>query len=69
MFFVMDHKLMSRCVSINQDFNPIAWVNMPVYDFKGRLPRGNLVLPLWQFEAVLLDEPCHPIGEILWGLF
>lgn len=47
-----------------KDFNPIAWVNMPVYDFKGRLPRGDRVLPLWQFEELQLDELCYPIGTV-----
>lgn len=47
-----------------RDFNPIAWVNMPVYDFKGRLPRGDLVLPLWQFETLMIDEPCYPMGTV-----
>lgn len=46
-----------------QDFNPIAWVNMPLYDFKGRLPRGNLVFPLWH-ESLLVDEPCYPMGTV-----
>ncbi|KAK7093898.1 phosphatidylinositol 4,5-bisphosphate 3-kinase catalytic subunit delta isoform-like [Littorina saxatilis] len=48
----------------SRDFNRVAWVNMQVYDFKGRLPRGNQVLPMWQYEALLLDEPCYPIGTV-----
>ncbi|KAL8578264.1 hypothetical protein ACOMHN_005655 [Nucella lapillus] len=47
-----------------RDFNPIAWVNMSVYDFKGRLPRGDQVLPLWQFETLMIDEPCYPMGTV-----
>lgn len=47
-----------------KDFNPIGWVNMPVFDFKGRLPRGDRVLPLWQFEELQLDELCYPIGTV-----
>ncbi|XP_076472546.1 phosphatidylinositol 4,5-bisphosphate 3-kinase catalytic subunit delta isoform-like [Babylonia areolata] len=47
-----------------RDFNPIVWVNMPVYDFKGRLPRGDQVLPLWQFDTLMIDEPCYPLGTV-----
>lgn len=47
-----------------KDFNPVAWMNTPVYDFKGRLPRGDRVLPLWPFEALQLDDLCYPIGTV-----
>nr|KAG5710060.1 hypothetical protein BaRGS_030136 [Batillaria attramentaria] len=47
-----------------KDYNAIAWVNLPVYDFKGRLPRGDRVLPLWQFEDLQQEEKCYPIGTV-----
>uniref|UniRef100_A0A0B6ZC56 phosphatidylinositol 3-kinase n=1 Tax=Arion vulgaris TaxID=1028688 RepID=A0A0B6ZC56_9EUPU len=42
-----------------------SWVNIPIYDFKLRLQRGDRELPMWPQD--LLQQPeehCHPLGGV-----
>ncbi|XP_012943910.1 phosphatidylinositol 4,5-bisphosphate 3-kinase catalytic subunit beta isoform [Aplysia californica] len=42
-----------------------SWVNIPVYDFKLRLQRGDRELPMWPQD--LLQQPeehCYPLGGV-----
>ncbi|BFZ23020.1 hypothetical protein BsWGS_26059 [Bradybaena similaris] len=42
-----------------------SWVNIPIYDFKLRLQRGDRELPMWPQD--LLQQPeehCYPIGGV-----
>lgn len=42
----------------------LAWVNVPVYDFQGRLQRGDHEFPLWLQEVLQQPEEfCNPIGK------
>ncbi|CAG5132799.1 unnamed protein product, partial [Candidula unifasciata] len=42
-----------------------SWVNIPIYDFKLRLQRGDRELPMWPQD--LLQQPeehCYPLGGV-----
>lgn len=42
-----------------------SWVNIPIYDFKQRLQRGDRELPMWPQD--LLQQPeehCYPLGGV-----
>ncbi|XP_059138757.1 phosphatidylinositol 4,5-bisphosphate 3-kinase catalytic subunit delta isoform-like [Physella acuta] len=42
-----------------------AWVNIPVYDFKQRLQRGDRELPMWPQDLLQQpDEHCYPLGGV-----
>jgi len=43
---------------------PLAWVNIPVFDYKGTLRSGEHQLYMWQVtdEALLTEELLNPIG-------
>lgn len=50
-----------------QSLNPIAWVNIPVFDFRSRLLVGEHKLAMWPVTAELqLEETgCYPLGKII----
>ena len=43
---------------------PLAWVNIPVFDYKGTLRSGEHKLYMWPVtdEALLTEELLNPIG-------
>ena len=45
---------------------PIAWVNIPVYDYKGLMRAGHHTLYLWPISdtAMLCEEYLNPIGKL-----
>ncbi|KAH9510277.1 Phosphatidylinositol 4,5-bisphosphate 3-kinase catalytic subunit delta isoform [Bulinus truncatus] len=46
-----------------EDFS--CWVNIPIYDFKERLQRGDRELPMWQHDLMHQpEEHCYPIGGV-----
>ena len=54
-----EHKL-SMCVLLFQSLNPIAWVNIPVFDFRSRLLMGEHKLSMY----VLLLQSLNPIAWV-----
>ncbi|ESO88783.1 hypothetical protein LOTGIDRAFT_179045 [Lottia gigantea] len=49
----------------NIEMLPAAWVNIPVYDFRSRLIRGERTMDMWTVEDNLgFDEICHVLGTI-----
>jgi len=52
-----------RCV-VMQEVIPLAWVNIPVFDYKGTLRSGEQKLYMWPVtdEALLTEELLNPIG-------
>lgn len=70
---VQDVQTASRlCIALhgkykaNKNYNPLAWVNIPVFDFKSRLLVGRKELPMWLVtEELRMNETgCHPLGTI-----
>ncbi len=50
-----------------QDIRPLAWVNIPVFDFRGQLRSGSQVLYMWSLtdDDFLSDETqLNPIGQL-----
>lgn len=49
-----------------QSLNPIAWVNIPVFDFRSRLLMGEHKLPMWPVtaELQLWETGCYPLGKM-----
>ncbi|XP_045207446.2 phosphatidylinositol 4,5-bisphosphate 3-kinase catalytic subunit beta isoform-like isoform X2 [Mercenaria mercenaria] len=49
-----------------KSLNPIAWVNIPVFDFRSRLLVGEHKLAMWPVTAELqLEETgCYPLGSV-----
>ena len=45
---------------------PLAWVNIPVFDYKGTLRCGEHKLHMWPVtdEDILTEELLNPIGEM-----
>ena len=48
-----------------QDFTPIAWVNIPIYNYESRFMEGEHTLPMWPFESVASEDVLYPIGQFL----
>ncbi|KAF4532330.1 hypothetical protein B566_EDAN003633 [Ephemera danica] len=50
-----------------QFFNPIAWVNTTVYDFKSQLQSGNMTLYMWNYNEDMQTENdfLHPLGTVV----
>lgn len=45
--------------------NPIAWANMPVYDYKNQLKTGGVTLYTWTYaEDSDSEELLHPLGTV-----
>ncbi|WAR06098.1 PK3CA-like protein [Mya arenaria] len=70
---VKDMQTASRlCVTLHgrmrgtKGLNPIAWVNLPVFDFRSRLLLGEQTLAMWPVTAELqLEETgCYPLGSV-----
>lgn len=70
---VMDVQLASRlCFTLHgrmkgsKSLNPIAWVNIPVFDFRSRLLMGEHKLPMWPVtaELQLWETGCYPLGSV-----
>ncbi|XP_060599403.1 phosphatidylinositol 4,5-bisphosphate 3-kinase catalytic subunit beta isoform-like, partial [Ruditapes philippinarum] len=70
---VMDVQTASRlCFTLHgrmkgaKSLNPIAWVNIPVFDFRSRLLVGEHKLAMWPVTAELqLEETgCYPLGSV-----
>ncbi|KAI5086284.1 phosphatidylinositol 4,5-bisphosphate 3-kinase catalytic subunit beta isoform, partial [Silurus meridionalis] len=43
---------------------PIAWVNMMVFDYRGQLKTGDIILHTWSSFPDELEEMLNPIGTI-----
>ncbi|XP_010766378.1 phosphatidylinositol 4,5-bisphosphate 3-kinase catalytic subunit beta isoform-like, partial [Notothenia coriiceps] len=43
---------------------PIAWVNTMVFDYKGQLKTGDIILHCWSSFPDELEEMLNPIGTI-----
>jgi phosphatidylinositol-4,5-bisphosphate 3-kinase catalytic subunit alpha/beta/delta len=56
----------SRSSKRKSMFNPLAWVNTPVYDFKGQLQNGANTLYMWpedlQVESI---DILRPLGTVV----
>lgn len=50
-----------------QFFNPIAWVNTTVYDFKNQLQSGSTTLYMWTYVEDMQTESdfLHPLGTVV----
>jgi len=50
-----------------QEIIPLAWVNIPVFDYKGTLRSGEHKLYMWPItdEDILTEELLNPIGVSL----
>ena len=48
-----------------QDVVPLAWVNIPVFDYTDILRTGSLQLYMWPIndDAILSEELLNPIGR------
>lgn len=47
-------------------YNPLAWANTTVYDFKGQLKNGAMTLYMWTYaEDMMSDEVLHPLGTVV----
>jgi len=53
--------------SVVKEVIPLAWVNIPVFDYKGTLRSGEHKLFMWPVtdEALLTEEQLNPIGTQL----
>ncbi|XP_029643424.1 phosphatidylinositol 4,5-bisphosphate 3-kinase catalytic subunit beta isoform isoform X2 [Octopus sinensis] len=48
-----------------KDANPLAWANIPLFDYKSQLRCNTCELFMWPIQDDLqLDEPCFPIGTV-----
>jgi len=47
-----------------KDIIPLAWVNIPVFDYQGTLRSGEHKLYMWPItdEDILTEELLNPIG-------
>jgi Phosphoinositide 3-kinase C2 len=64
---VMASKLMNVSLfSLLQEVIPLAWVNIPIFDYKGNLRSGEYKLYMWPIadEDVLSNMQLNPIGEL-----
>lgn len=47
-------------------YNPIAWANTTVFDFKSQLKTGAMTLFLWTYaDDMLTDDFFHPLGTVV----
>ncbi|KAJ8946954.1 hypothetical protein NQ314_008755 [Rhamnusium bicolor] len=47
-------------------FNPLAWANTSVYDFKSQLKSGAMTLYMWTYaEDMNSDDVLHPLGTVV----
>ncbi|KAK0061228.1 phosphatidylinositol 4 5-bisphosphate 3-kinase catalytic subunit delta isoform-like isoform X2 [Biomphalaria pfeifferi] len=52
-------------INTNKREDLSCWVNIPVYDFKERLQRGDRELPMWPHDVLQQpEEHCNPIGGV-----
>jgi len=58
---------MSFLLCVTKDIVPLAWVNIPVFDYKGILQSGEHRLFMWPVtdEDILTEEQLNPIGTSL----
>ncbi len=53
------------CVCILQEKVPLAWVNQPLFDYKGTLRSGTATLPCWIVTPEeILGDTLNPIGNL-----
>ena len=62
----MDSKLLNYFACCVKEIIPLAWVNIPVFDYKGTLRSGEHNLYMWPItdEDILSEELLNPIGTI-----
>lgn len=47
-------------------YNPLAWANTTVYDFKNQLKSGAMTLYMWTYaEDMLNEEIFHALGTVV----
>jgi len=61
------HKISFYVIYVVQEIIPLAWVNIPVFDYKGTLRSGEHKLYMWPItdEDILTEELLNPIGVSL----
>lgn len=49
------------------DVQPVAWGNIPMFDWRSRLQRGERVLYMWPVtdDMQFMETVCNPIGKWL----
>lgn len=47
-----------------QQHYPVAWVNTMVFDFKGQLRSGDVILHSWSSFPDELEEMLNPMGTV-----
>ncbi|XP_055958531.1 phosphatidylinositol 4,5-bisphosphate 3-kinase catalytic subunit beta isoform [Patella vulgata] len=48
-----------------KDMTPVAWVNIPAYDFRSRLIRGDREMDMWSVKDDLtFEEICYVLGTV-----
>uniref|UniRef100_A0A4W5P2P5 Phosphatidylinositol 3-kinase catalytic subunit type 3 n=1 Tax=Hucho hucho TaxID=62062 RepID=A0A4W5P2P5_9TELE len=61
------HRYLSRSplpLSVSLQHYPVAWVNTMVFDYKGQLKTGDIILHSWSSFPDELEEMLNPIGTI-----
>lgn len=62
----VDKKILAKKVIKKKDMRPLAWVNMPLFDYQGCLKQGCIKLSMWPVTDCdrLNDQLLNPIGTV-----